>query len=393
MTEIEAAHRPGKPPQRPVNEAGHWKGREGLMNWRTTKMAAKIERTEVRPVIVPFLTKTAAGDITQAPLVLVDLTTDEGVTGRSYIFTYTSLALKPVCELIEGLAELLVGKEAAPTSVETFLTTRMRLLGDTGLIRMAISAIEMACWDALARSQSLPLATLLGGALAPTKCYLSVGMDDGYGAARAAESALQRGFGALKLKIGFPDFADDLGAVDGALKVLGGHAGLMVDYNQSLTVSEAMRRCEVLDDKGLIWIEEPTLQDDYEGHAKIAAAVRTPIQLGENWYGAREMSRCVLQQSADFAMVDLMKIGGVAGWMRAARLAEAAGLQLSSHIFQEVSAQLMCVTPTAHWIEYVNMADPILAEPAIVSEGKIVVSQKPGSGLDWDEKAVAKYGA
>jgi mandelate racemase len=197
----------------------------------------------------------------------------------------------------------------------------------------------------------------------------------------------------LKIKIGFPNFADDLEAVERARWVLGDKAGLMIDYNQSLDVPEALRRCGKLDDMGLMWIEEPTLQDNYSGNAKIAAALRTPIQIGENWYGTREMAKSMAAGASDLAMLDLMKIGGVTGWLRPARLAEDAGLPVSSHLFPEMSTHLMCVTPTAHWIEYINLADPILAEPMQVSKGMIHLSESPGSGVQWDEDAVARYAA
>jgi mandelate racemase len=353
----------------------------------------KIESIRVRPVIVPFVTRTAAGDVTQAPLALVDLTTSDGVVGCSYIFTYTNVALKPVCDLIEAFAKLVIGKPVAPLAAESALVSRMRLLGDTGLITLAISAIDMACWDALAKSVKLPLARLLGGDITPIKCYLSVGMDGAAGAEKAAETAVAKGFGALKIKIGFPNFADDLEAVERARWVLGDKAGLMIDYNQSLDVPEALRRCGKLDDMGLMWIEEPTLQDNYSGNAKIAAALRTPIQIGENWYGTREMAKSMAAGASDLAMLDLMKIGGVTGWLRPARLAEDAGLPVSSHLFPEMSTHLMCVTPTAHWIEYINLADPILAEPMQVSKGMIHLSESPGSGVQWDEDAVARYAA
>ncbi len=261
------------------------------------------------------------------------------------------------------------------------------------LITLAISAIDMACWDALAKSTKLPLARLLGGDIVPVKCYLSVGMDGAAGAEKSAEAAVAKGFGALKIKIGFPDFADDLKAIERAQVVMGDKAGLMIDYNQSLDVPESLRRCGMLDDLGLMWIEEPTLQDNYVGHAKIASALHTPIQLGENWYGAREMAKSLAAGASDLAMLDLMKIGGVTGWLRAARLAEDAGLPVSSHLFPEVSTHLMCVTPTAHWIEYINLADPILADPVQVSKGMIHLSENPGCGIRWDEKAITRFKA
>jgi mandelate racemase len=322
---------------------------------------------------------------------LLDATTDDGVVGKAYVFTYTPLVLKPVCDLVRGLSESIVGKPLAPLANEAALTGRLRLLGATGLLAIAVSAIDMACWDALARSVSLPLARLLGGDMRPVKAYLSVGMDGPEAAARSAHEAIERGFKGMKIKIGYPTLEADLAAIEAALRTIGDKASLAVDYNQSLDVNEGMRRCRALDGLGLMWIEEPTLQDDYLGHSRIADAIATPIQIGENWFGTREMGKAITQGAMDLAMPDLMKIGGVTGWLRAARLAESASLPVSSHLFQEVSAHLMCATPTANWVEYLSLADPILVDPLRITGGMIVLDEKPGSGVEWNEDAVARY--
>jgi mandelate racemase len=156
-------------------------------------------------------------------------------------------------------------------------------------------------------------------------------------------------------------------------------------------VAEAIRRIRALDDEGLAWIEEPTRADDYEGHARIRAAVRTPIQMGENWWGVSDMAKSLAANASTFAMPDVMKIGGVTGWMRAAALAQAAGTRVSSHIFVEVSAHLLGVTPTCHYVEYLDLARPVMATPVSIVNGCITVSDAPGSGVSFDERAVGRY--
>jgi len=311
--------------------------------------------------------------------------------GRAYVFTYTPVALKPVCQLIEGLSGAVVGSSLSPLTIEAALTGRLRLIGSAGLTGIAVSAIDMACWDALAKSASLPLARLLGGEITPVKAYLSAGMDGPMGGERSADETLRGGFKALKIKIGYPTLDEDIDAIRGCQNVLGENAKLAVDYNQSLLAIEAMRRCRALDRFDLLWIEEPTRQDDYMGHARIAAAISTPIQIGENWFGTQEMAKSIAANAMDMAMPDLMKIGGVTGWLRAMRLAEAAGLPVSSHLFQEVSAHLMCITPTANWMEYLPLADPILTEPLKITDGMATPSEQPGSGIEWNEEAVTRY--
>lgn len=345
------------------------------------------------PVSVPLANpiRTASGDITHAPLVLIDLTTEEGVEGRSYLFAYTPLALHPLTALLNNLAQLLNGAACSPHDVEKMLDSRFRLLGNTGMVTMAIAGIDMAVWDALARAAQMPLAQLLGGQSRPVPAYFSQGMDGLERGVELAEQCLTLGFEAMKIKVGYSSVGEDIAVIEAVQSVLGTNAQLAVDYNQSLSVPDALLRCRALDDLGLAWIEEPTRQDDYLGHASITSETRTPIMIGENWFGSHEMARSVAASASDMVMPDLMKIGGVSGWLRAASIADAARLPMCSHIFQEVSAHLMTVTPTAHRLEILNIADPVLTQPIRVIEGKAIPNTTPGSGLDWNLDAVAKF--
>ena len=147
----------------------------------------------------------------------------------------------------------------------------------------------------------------------------------------------------------------------------------------------------VLDEEGLTWVEEPTLAHDYAGHAQIALTVRTPIQCGENWLGTQDMQHAIDAQASEFMMPDVMKIGGVTGWLRAAALAHAKGIRLSSHLWPEISAQLLCLTPTAHWLEYADWWNPIMSEPLAIADGKINLGGAMGTGVAWNEQAVQRF--
>jgi mandelate racemase len=166
---------------------------------------------------------------------------------------------------------------------------------------------------------------------------------------------------------------------------------IMVDYNQSLTPADAIARLRPLEDEGLTWIEEPTLAQDYRGHAAIAEQIQTPIQCGENWWGIRDMQHAIEARASDYMMPDVMKIGGVTGWMRAAALGEAHGIRLSNHLWPEISAQLLCATPTAHWLEYADWWNAVVKEPLRVVNGVACVEDVVGTGVEWNESAVSRY--
>ena len=342
-------------------------------------------------VPLPKPLPTSSGAITTVPLVLVDLSTEEGVTGSAYIFCYSSVALKPVMHLIQNLETLIRGDAVAPVAIEQKLQRSFRLLGPQGLTGMAMAGIDMAAWDALAKAAELPLVRLLGGQPRPIPAYASFFMNGVQGASEDAEEAVDAGFKALKIKIGYPELETDLQAIRAVKRVAGDTMALMVDYNQSLTVVEAINRTRVLDEERLYWIEEPTLADNFSGHAEIARATKTPIQIGENWWGPHDMAKSIAAGASDMAMPDVMKIGGVTGWLRAASLAEVSGLPVSSHIFQEISAQLLAITPTCDWLEYMDLAKPILQQPLEVKDGYANLSEQPGIGVSWVEQAVAKY--
>jgi mandelate racemase len=210
-------------------------------------------------------------------------------------------------------------------------------------------------------------------------------------AADEAEELLAGGFRAVKLRLGRSEPKQDLAAVRAVRRRLPDGVALMVDYNQALTVAEAIARGGALDGEGLYWIEEPIRHDDYSGNAAITRALKTPIQIGENFSGPHAMATAIAAGASDYVMPDLERIGGITGWQRAAALAMAAGIEMSSHLFPEVSAHLLAGTPTCHWLEYVDWAAPLLQEPLRIEDGLALVPERPGTGLVWDEAAVARF--
>jgi mandelate racemase len=354
-----------------------------------------IQGFRVRAVRVPMAEphQTASGVITESPLVLTDVVTDSGISGHSIVFTYTPAALKPTAELIRNIEVLVKGEVLAPAEIEQRLAKRFRLLGTQGLVGMALAAIDMALWDALARVHGISLVRLLGGAEKPVRPYGAVGYDGVEGCARAAERWAAQGFTGIKAKIGYPTVQEDVAVVRAMRKAAGNDMAIMVDYNQCLTPIEAVERLRVLDDEGVTWVEEPVLAHDYAGHALVAREARTPIQCGENWWGTLDMRHAVEAQASDFVMPDVMKIGGVTGWLRAAALAHAKNIPMSNHLWPEISARLLCCTPTAHWLEYADWWNPILAEPLRVEKGMAIVGDDMGTGVEWNEDAVRRFAA
>ena len=355
-----------------------------------------LERIEARPVVLklerPVVARIAT--ITDWPLILIDLYTAEGVVGRSYLEPYLPKSMRYLVPAIHDLGEAMKGRRIAPHELFDSARKSLHFVGYEGLSMIAVSGLDMAAWDALAKAAGMPLCVLLGGSVGPVPAYNSNGLWLKPPAEVASEALVLRdegGFRGLKLRLGRDRMADDLTAIEAVRDAVGSDMALMVDFNQGLHLGEALERCHAIDDLGLTWIEEPLVYDNLRGNAQLAQELKTPIQIGENFYGPRELYTALEMKACDYVMPDFMRIGGVTGWLRAAAIAGAAGIPVSTHLYPEVAAHVMRVTETAHWLEWQNWADPILEKPYDIKDSQLHIPDVPGVGLAWNEKAVASH--
>jgi mandelate racemase len=254
-----------------------------------------------------------------------------------------------------------------------------------------MSGFDVAAWDALATAAGMPLAGFLGGQPKRIPAYNSCGLGLMAPDTLADEAEkLARGFDAVKLRLGYPTLKEDLAALQAVRRRIP-DTTILVDYNQALTVADALERGRALDHEGIYWLEEPIRHDDYGGCATLARELKTPIQIGENFSESPAMATALAAGACDYVMPDLERIGGVTGWQRAASLAAVHRVAMSSHLFPEVSAHLLAATPTCHKLEWVDWADKIVAQPLAIEDGCAVVPDRPGNGLAWNDDAVKQY--
>ncbi len=357
---------------------------------RLTLRAIRASGVEV-PLKVPL--GTSAGTLRSAALLLIDLETEEGVTGHSYLFCYLPAAAPAIAAMLGEVERTVKGDRVVPADLWAKLARRFKLIGVQGIVRMAMSGFDCACWDALALAAGKPLVALLGSAPRRIRAYNSngLGLMAPEAAADEAEKLLEGGFRAVKLRLGHPTLQADLSAVHAVRRRLPDTIELMVDFNQALSLAEALERGRAIDSEGIAWIEEPIRHDDFRGCAGLARELATPVQIGENFSLPEQMAEALAAKACDLVMPDLERIGGVTGWQRAASLAAERGVPMSSHLFPETSAHLLAVTPTCHYLEYVDWASAILAEPLRIVGGEAVIPDRPGTGVAWDEKAVKRY--
>jgi mandelate racemase len=345
-------------------------------------------RAVVAPLRRPI--RTASGSIEAAPLLLLDVHTDQGVTGSAYLFAYTSLVLRSLRTLVEQVTPLLKGQPVVPTARQDQLERQFRLLGLHGLLGMVVSTLDMAFWDVLGKAAGQPVVRLLGGEERRVRAYDSWGLVDPVRDRPMLERSVSQGFRGIKIKLGAADLAHDVATVRDVRGIVGNDVALMVDFNQCLDPVEAIRRIHALEPFALEWVEEPVAAEDLQGHARVRARSPIPIQTGENWWFPRDAERALAANACDRMMPDLMKIGGITGWLSVMGLAHAASMPVSSHLFIEASAHVLAVTPTCDWLEYMDFGSSILREPAVLEQGGIA-PRGPGLGIAWDEDSVTRY--
>ena len=339
-----------------------------------------------RPVVARIAT------LTDWPMILIDLATEEGIVGRSYLEPYSIKAMRYLVPALHDFGEMLKGRRVAPFELYDAARKSLHFVGYEGMSMIAVSGLDMAAWDALAKAAGVPLCVLLGGSVGPVKSYNSNGLwlrEPAAVAAEAIELRDEGGFTGLKLRLGRERIRDDLATIEAVRKAVGSDMHLMVDFNQGLNLGEALERCHMIDDLGLAWIEEPIVYDNFDGFAQLAAELKTPLQIVENFYGPRDLHKALQKKACDYVMPDFMRIGGVTGWLRSAAIAGAAGVPMSTHLYPEVAAHVMRVTETAHWLEWQDWADPILQKPYAIKDGLLHIPDVPGIGLEWNEDAVA----
>ena len=355
-----------------------------------------LKSIRARPVVLklerPIVARIAT--IPDWPLILIDLYTEEGIVGRSYLEPYTAKTMKYLIPALHDFGEMFKGQQITPIKLYELARKSLHFVGYQGMSMIAVSGLDMAAWDALAKAADMPLCVILGGSVGSVKAYNSNGLwlkEPAVVAAEAIELRDEGGFTGLKLRLGRERPSDDLAIILAVRKAVGDDMHLMVDFNQGLHLGEALQRCHMIDDLGLDWIEEPIVYDNFDGFTQLAAELKTPIQIGENFYGPRDLHKALQSKACDYVMPDFMRIGGVTGWLRAAAIAGSAGIPMSTHLYPEVAAHVMRVTETAHWLEWQNWADPILQKPYEIKDSQLHIPDVPGVGLDWNEAAVAAY--
>lgn len=355
----------------------------------------KIHSIQTRVVCLPLAQPLVTATLTahHTWFLLVRVRTDEGLSGDAFIWSYNAHISSSLQSMVGELSRHALGVDPRHSAaIWAAMWKGTVQWGHAGITVMASAAIDMAVWDAAARSAGLSIGQMLGLRTARVPGYASHGLWIGHDLQALQEEAagyVRQGFRAMKMRAGRPRVEDDVAAVRAVREAIGPDVGLMVDFGSAPSPERAQRMAEALDEIGLLWIEDPIVDEHPEEHAALARRLRTPVCFGEKVYTPQGFLRLIQAGACDHLMADLQRAGGVTAWQRIAAMADAARLPLSSHILPELNVHLVASAPTGAWLEYLPWAEELLQDRMTLVEGGFEVPQRPGFGLRYDEDRIA----
>ena len=363
----------------------------------------KITRIHSHLVQLPAEEPLAGGPPFGGPFhefVTVQIETDAGIDGIGVTFFGAALTAT-LKHAVEQLGALTVGLD--PLRIEA-VGHKLReaaesSAGPGGIFSLAFTAIDMALWDIKGKALNQPLAVLLGGLRERVPTYASGALMRTYPlehVVKAAPLLAERGFRQMKMQLALPGDTSPAREVERARLVrqaIGPDIDLMCDINQRWSVHQAIDIGRRLEDVHFTWWEDVTAHDDFPGIARVADALSTPVAGGEYVYGIAPFRHMLEARSVDIVMIDLLRVGGIANWMKVAGMAQAFNLPVVSHLFPEIHVHLVAAAPNGLTVEYMPWSLRLFEEAPRPVGGELAVPSGPGLGLRFDRDVIARYGA
>ena len=323
--------------------------------------------------------------------VTLQLRTDDGVEGIGYAGFASPLMTKALKEAVDALAEQTLGDD--PMRVETIATKLLELGGrgaPSGLVTRAVSAIDIALWDLKGKALNQPVYKLLGGFRDRVPTYASGYLWRHFDADALAEKGAElvaEGFRAMKFRMGAESTnVKEIERMKALREAVGNEIDLMVDINQGWDVNRSIAMGREMEECALFWLEDPTNYEDFDGLARIADALDTPITAGEYLWGVAPFRSFLEKRSVDVVMVDIMRVGGLTQWMKVAHMAEAWNLPVVSHLAPDVLVHAVAAIPNGLTVEHMPWSLPLFNEELTMEDGRLVLPEQPGLGLTLDER-------
>lgn len=355
----------------------------------------RVDRVELylldRPLPRPLVGRVTSGGRMHTLVAVVR--TSDGLSGQGYGWAINETHASFIRGATETAAHFLLGRD--PRRMERIWSEYGLLsnfVGSTGLATIGMSILDMALWDITCRAYGLPLWRVLGGHKDVAPMYLNIidADPDGRASTEDLEAALDsgkdRGFTAFKTRLGVNAPTVDAERVRMLVERQGSGGHLAVDIAQRWSAADSRAACSAMDELGLRWIEDPAPYDDVAGLSDLVRRLNTPICTGENAYGLSGPQRVVTEIRSDLLMLDLQRCGGISGWRKAAALAEAHHVSVTTHTYPHIGIHLVCGTSNAPVGEYLPWWDELMGGPPIVVDGVATPDDEPGIGIRVDDE-------